>query len=145
MPNDSITAALNDLLAAEYRNIAPRLCESTVFVSQVSGDAFEIVRGMARASQDHCEALTALIRELGGEPVPRSLDVTTADLHYADLSQILPRITAAQLALVAIYRLASARVGVEPRAAKVVSRITERHKSDLKMLKALGEGAPEAS
>lgn len=145
MPNESIAAILNGLLAAEHRNIAPRLCESTVFVSQLSVDANEIVQGMARASRDHCEALTAVILELGGEPVPRGLDVATADLHFLDLSHVLPRFIAAHLSLVAVYRLASSRVGDEPRAASVVSRITGRHRSDLRMLQALGEGVPEVS
>lgn len=134
MPSDAVIAVLNELLVAERRNLAPRLCESILFVSRQTATARELVEGMARLSRDHCESLAALIRELGAEPGLRGPDMATADLHFQALCHALPRLLSAHKALLGTYRIASLKVSEEPRAADVLARIMERHTSDLQAL-----------
>ncbi|MDO8629360.1 MAG: hypothetical protein Q7R41_02605, partial [Phycisphaerales bacterium] len=95
--NDApLIAVLNELLAAEQQNLAPRLFESTLFVSRLDVEAYDVVRAMAQACREHCAALTELILEFGGQPAPRTGDVTTADLHFLELHYVLPRLIADQ-------------------------------------------------
>ncbi len=137
MPTETTLAVLNELLAAEHGNLAPRLFESTVFVSPLTVEAHEVVRGMVEAAREHCAALTSLIRELGGEPWPRGLDAATADLHYQRLNHLLPRLIAAHQTLLRTYKIAAGSVGEKRRAVELIERIIDRHEADLRMLQTL--------
>ena len=127
-------AVLNELLVAEQCHPARRLCESTVFVSDLGSEEEGAVRALVEASTGHCGELTSLIRRLGGEPGPRGIDVMTGDLHFQELGGAVPRVISEQGHLIALYQRASERLGDEPEAAAIVGRIVERHRTDLSAL-----------
>jgi len=136
--NDTLPiAVLNELLIAEQQNLAPRLFESTLFVSRLDVEAYNVVRAMAEACREHCAALTELILDLGGQPAPRTGDVTTADLHFLELHYVLSRLIAEQRFLESKYAIAAPRVSAEPRAAALVSRVLDRHRRDLARIESL--------
>jgi hypothetical protein len=136
--NDApLIAVLNELLAAEQQNLAPRLFESTLFVSRLDVEAYDVVRTMAQTCREHCSALTELILDLGGQPAPRTGDVTTADLHFLELHYVLPRLIADQRLLEHKYSVAAPRVAAEPGAAALVSRVLDRHRRDLVRIQSL--------
>ena len=137
MDGGLIVAILDELLTLEQRSLAPRLLESTVFVSDLSVAAFDVVRRMAHATGDHTAALTKLILDSGGIPGPRSSSLATADLHFQELQHILPRLVADQRASIRQYTLASQRLSDEPRALALVTRILQRHQQDLEKLREL--------
>ncbi len=138
MTNDTpVIVVLNELLAAEQQNLAPRLFESTLFVSRLDVEAYDVVRAMAQACREHCAALTELILDLGGQPAPRTGDVTTADLHFLELRHLLPRLIADQQTLERKYAVAAPRVAAQPRATALVIRVLDRHQRDLQQLRTL--------
>lgn len=137
MNDASLITVLNELLAAEQRNLAPRLFESTLFVSRLDVEAYDVVRTMAQACREHCAALTELILDLGGQPAPRTGDVTTADLHFLELHYVLPRLIADQRFLERKYAVAAPGVAAEPDAAALVSRVLDRHRRDLERIQSL--------
>jgi hypothetical protein len=130
-------AVLNELLAAEQQNLAPRLFESTLFVSRLDVEAYDVVRAMAQACREHCAALTELILDLGGQPAPRIGDVTTADLHFLELHYVLPRLIADQRFLEHKYAIAAPRLAADPGVAALVSRVLDRHRRDLGRIQSL--------
>ena len=133
---------LNELLVAEQCNPAGRLCESTVFVSELSSEAESVVRSMVDATAGHCAVLTTLIRRLGGEPGPRGNDVMTGDLHFQELGEAVPRVISEQGRLIDLYQRALERLGDEPEAAAVVSQIVEQHRADLSALERAVQSLP---
>lgn len=137
MDRTSLIAVLNDLLIAEQCSLAPRLFESTMFVSKLDIDLYQLVRSMAQSSRKHCAMLTEVILELGGQPVPRRVDVTTGDLHFLEVRSLIPRLLASQESLEQLYQQAGTRVGSEVRAASVVARILDRHREYLVRLRSL--------
>jgi len=134
-------AVLNDLLAAENRSLAPRLFESTVFVSRFDIDAHRLVQRMNRAAREHAASLTSLILDLGGEPNPLRLDVSTADLHFLELHAVLPRLIDDQSRVVRAYSRAGASLAHAPRVAAVVARFLAEHQQSLDALRATPKAA----
>ncbi len=133
----SILSVLNELLTRESQSLAPRLFESTVFVSRLSVAGHMAAQRIAEANARHGSALAALIAELGGVPEPRMGNVLTADLHFQEMHYVLPRLIANHEALIASYRLAAQRVTSEPAAVKLVSEILSTHERELSELHAL--------
>ncbi|MFH1108615.1 MAG: hypothetical protein V1790_05385 [Planctomycetota bacterium] len=134
MDRGLVVAILNELLTLEQRSLAPRLLESTVFVSDLSVAAFSLVQRMAHATGDHTAALTKLVLDSGGSPGPRSSSVATADLHFQELQHVLPRLIADQQALIRKYAIAAQRLADEPHALALATRILQRHQQDLERL-----------
>jgi hypothetical protein len=134
MDRGLVVAILDELLTLEQRSLAPRLLESTVFVSDLSVAAFGLVQRMAHATGDHAAALTKLILDCGGSPGPRGSSVTTADLHFQELQRVLPRLIADEQALIRKYAIAAQRLSDELRASALVTRILQRHQQDLEKL-----------
>jgi len=131
MEDHTVIDVLKDLLAAEQQSLAPRLFESTMFVSRLDAGAYEVVCSSAQASREHCGALTELILDLGGQPAPRLADSSTANLHYLELHHALPRLVVDQQSLERKYANAAPRVAGEPRASDLVNHILERRRQDL--------------
>ncbi len=129
-----VITVLNELLAAEQQSLAFRLFESAMFLSRLDVEAYDVVRSMADAAQDHGEALTKLILELGGEPAPRTGDVTTADLHFLELHYVLPRLISEQQRIQKACSVAASRLSTIPRCAAVIARVLDRHRQDLEKL-----------
>lgn len=134
---DVVIAALNDLLSAEQRNLAPRLVQADVFVSGMSVRASDVVRRMAETMRRNGEQLVELIFDLGGEPRPRPCDVSTAHLHYQELSYVLPDLIRAHEKLIRHYVDARSKVAGNTRATELVNRILNQHEHDLLSLKDL--------
>ncbi len=143
MDADSVIDALNEVLSCEQRSLAPRLFESTVFISRLSVDSWRVAESMLHSSHDHQAALTGLIGELGGVPGLRPCDVTTGDLHFQELRCVLPRLIASQEKLVASCRSVVERLGPDPRAVELVNSILARHEGDLASLRELHDAAPQ--
>lgn len=146
MDLDSVCAILNELLAAEQRAIAPRLFESTVFVSALSISEFPVVQRIVQQAQRNCERLTTKILECGGVPAPRLPVAAMANMHFQDLHHVVPLVIADQEALVRTYKAAAQQLAPEPGAAELVTRILELHFDELEELRRLLEetsnGAP---
>jgi len=137
MDQELVVAILDELLTLEQRSFAPRLLESTVFVSDLSVAAFSLVQRMAQATGDRIAALTKLILDSGGSPGPRSSFIVTADLHFQELQHVLPRLIADEQALIRKYAVAAQRLSDEPNASAIVTRILQRHQQDLQTLREL--------
>jgi hypothetical protein len=132
---DNVISMLNQLLGAEQCNLAPRLVQSEVFVSGMSVRASEVVHRMADTTRRNCEQLVDLIIDLGGEPRPRPCDVSAANLHYQELSYVLPQLVQAHEKLVRQYNEARPRLAGSQAASGLVSKILSHHESDLSSLK----------
>lgn len=142
MDNESVTDILNDLLAYESRSMLPRLGESTVFFSWASADDQRIVSSMAEEGTEHRAWLVQAIRDLGGEPFPVLADIHSTNLHYLDLSSVLPRTLQDGQHLLTLYESAAAQVGSNARAVSVIARITERLRCHVQQLGKLADQAP---
>ncbi|MHC4697452.1 MAG: hypothetical protein ACYTFA_11980 [Planctomycetota bacterium] len=130
MAEPAVVDILRELLVAEQGSLAPRLLESTVFVSDLAVDDLNAIKDMARAGEEHSAWLTELILSLGGAPVLREGDMTTADLHYQAVQCVLPRLVQDRESLVEHYTRVSDRVSEEPRATDLVARILSRHQEE---------------
>jgi len=136
MDNPIAAAALNHLLDAEQQSVVLRVAESTPFISLEEVTVGNIVRAMAQASRIHRAALTELILDLGGQPVPRRAVLLSGNLHYLDLQSMMPQLLQAQESLIALYKHLAPRLASEPGAAQQVNRIHARHEADLARLRA---------
>lgn len=138
MSDESVAAALNALLAAEQRAIAPRLFESTVFVSNASVTVAQLARRLASVSRSNQQALADQVISLGGVPALRRGDARSADLHYQELRAIVPRLVADYGRLVEQYRTAGPRVASDPASSALVARLLAVLDQELQALKDLG-------
>jgi bacterioferritin (cytochrome b1) len=137
MDPQKIVNVLNELLALEQVSLAPRLVQSTMFVSRLSVEDSHVVQNMARASEEHGAWLADAILQLGGVPGPRIADAQWANLHYQDVRNVLPRLLGDLEALIQKYALAAHYVTDEPRAAELLTRIRDRHRQELSTLRPL--------
>ncbi len=131
MEDQQAIAILRELLRREQCNVAIRFQESTVFISSLSTELQQAVAAFAAASVNYCESLTEVIRELGGEPGPRSGNLSSADFHFMELSIALPRFVQGHEALVGYYRSGAAKMGELPELSAFVSRIADEHQQEL--------------
>ncbi len=132
----AMTAAdvLAELLVQEQRLPARRLLEATLFVPRRAMSQSEIVQRIARDSAEHAVWLADAMTDLGGVSIPYADDATTADMHFQDITFVLPRLRVALEDLVSVYNRAAAFVGDEPHAAETVARILTRHRTHLSEL-----------
>jgi hypothetical protein len=147
---ESVCAILNELLAAEQRAIAPRLFESTVFVSRPSVAEYPVVLRIAKQARRNCEWLTQKVVEHRGVPAPRSPVANMANWHFQELHHVLPMVVADQEALVRTYKAAAQRLASEPNAVESVDRILDIHLRELDALRQLldiatGRAAPAST
>lgn len=138
-------AILNELLEAEHRALLPRLLEAKAFVTADRTADFESVRRMAGEHGEQMARLAETIIELGGEPVPRSADITSASFHYNRLPVLLPRVIADQEQLCRRYDQAIEALTDCGEAAEVAVEIAGRHRVHLEYLRRLAaEVAPRS-
>lgn len=135
MAIDSTIAILNELLAMEQQCIAVRLVESTMFVSSLSVRDNQLLRELSDKSTDHSRRLVDAILALGGSPGPRTVDASSADLHFQELHCVLPRLMADQQLLINCYRAAAASISDEVQAIDVIQAILQDHERGLEQLK----------
>ena len=138
MDDRATVGILNELLALERRSLPVRLLESTVFVSRLAVEDLVMVKKMARAGEQDAAWLADAILQRGGAPSPRVADAQSADLHFQELHQLLPRLVTDRQALIRKYELAAGRLGANPDAAAVISRILDHHRRELTLLQQPG-------
>lgn len=134
MDNRATVGILNELLALEQRSLAVRLLESTVFVSRLAVEDLKIVQQMAIAGRQHAAWLADVLQTHGSVPGPRIADAQSADLHFQELHQLLPRLVTDRRALIRKYELAANHLGANPDATGVVARILDQHRRELASL-----------
>lgn len=136
---------LNELLAAEQCNLVTSLMDSTMFVSHPSVDLYDAVSGMARASREHERWIAETVLRLGGVPGLRMVNVSPADLHFQEISAVLPRL--AEDRRILVQKFENARLHTtETRAVDVIGQILEHHREEYALLGRRGcEGAETAS
>lgn len=134
MDQEEVLRMLNELLNREQCSLALRLMESGVFVSSADVEAYSLVQRLARGATENAEALTNLILRLGGIPGPRYRDAHFADVHYLEARHLLPPLVKERRELVRLYEAGASRLGGEPAAAAVVTRILGGHRSGLESL-----------
>ena len=145
MDEQSVIAILKELLTLEQAAPAPRLFESTVFVSQLSVANWRITKRIADTNKKNCAMLVELIQGLGGTPGPRIRDVATADLHFQELRSVLPRLIAEQEALTAKYQTANRHVASHAKAASLIHQILKQHQDALIELRSLQENTVDVA
>jgi hypothetical protein len=130
---------LNELLALEKRNLLPRLKESTVFFTWASADEKRVVDRLTREQAEHESWLVGAINDLDGDPLPTWADIRSADIHYAEIHSLLPRLSRGAKELVAGYESAASEVAGNPVASQVVSRILQRTRAHADEIAGLAE------
>lgn len=134
MDNQAVIIVLNELLTLEQASPAPRLLESTVFVSRLSAVDWPVVKHIAGASQKHCAQLATLIQDLGGTPGLRYQKLTTSDLHFQELHSALPRLICEFETLISKYDSASQHVSTHAGASMLINDILNQHEASLQEL-----------
>lgn len=142
--NPPIIDILNELLAAEQRNVVTSLMESTLFVSHLSVSAHEVLRRMARSNHEHSQRLVEAILGQGGVPGVRLVTLKPADLHFQELSSVLPRVLADRRTLIGKYEVAQQRVK-EPNTATILAQILDRHRAEEVSLLAVDTAGAKAN
>ncbi len=126
---------LNTLYAAEKRSLLPRLPELFNFVTWVSADQFELIKRIVADQREHEAWLFDAIERCDGAVYPTGADLTTANLHYLDLSAVMPRVVASVESLARLYKDAEAVAAqLTPLAAETLRRIARRHERHLEQL-----------
>ena len=134
MANDQPSDILGELMTLEHNHLARRLLESTVFIPDACVADLRLVQRLAESSRRHEGELAGLIQERGGAVPLRRPDVDSADLHFQDLGSAMPRLIAAQEALVRAFVEATHRLGGDA-ACSAVSLMLTRHNKVLDELK----------
>ncbi len=142
--NPVIIDILNELLAAEQRNVVTSLMESTMFVSGLTVRANEVLRDIARSSKEHSQRLVEAILDQGGVPGVRLVTMAPADLHFQEVSVALPRVLADRQALIQKYERAQQRVQ-EPTTNAILVQVLDGHRTEEAALRALNSASATAS
>lgn len=136
MEHQAVITVLNELLTLEQASPAPRLLESTVFVSQLAAADSPVVQHIADDSQKHCSQLASLMQDLGGTPGLRSQDLMTSDLHFQELHSALPRLIREYETLISKYKSAAQHVSAHAGATSLINEILNQHEASLQELQA---------
>ena len=132
-----IVGILNELLLVERRNLARRLLEAEVFTPSAASGEARVLERLARSSWAHGAWLEGAISALGGVPGPRLPDASSADLHYQELTRVLPRLIDDHEALIRKYELAAERIPKGSEAEPVVQRVLSSHREGINALQGL--------
>ncbi len=138
-------AALNELFQAESASLLARLHESAPFVAPYSTALWAVVQPMtAQVIADQARLAETIVR-LGGSVAPRLPATWTGDLHYLELSRVLPRLIEDERRLAGVCRALAARVAGNRAAADAVHRVLLRHEDNLKRLGPFAEPPPHSA
>ena len=119
---------LNELLAAEWTSLLPRLVECSAFVPTTEAIDAQNVEQMASAQQACVGRLAETLLDLGGEPRPFTGDIAFARFHYVDLDTLLPYALAGEEALASKYQAALDELSGCPQAIAMVAEIGTQHR-----------------
>ena len=128
---------VQELLAAEQASIALRLAESTLFVAPPSAAEASALGRIAGEINEHSAWLVDVLARAGRSPGPRIRNLSTADLHFQEISFALPRLTADLTRLAHLCERAATEVASDQAVTAVVARMTERHRKHVETLEAL--------
>jgi rubrerythrin len=134
MADEAIIEILNELLHHGSRSLLSRLNESTVFVTWASAGEHRDVSAMIDEEMEHRAWLAEAIFDLGGEPFPVSPDIRTSNVHYLELSYLLPKVLEDRKRSLAIYESAAEQVASNERAAAVIAEIISRKRRHVERL-----------
>jgi len=148
MDRQMLVGRLNDLLGMELRGLLGRLDEVHSFVEPEAVAALPVFEQILADERDHRRRLTEAVAELGGVPRPRTIEMTTARVHYLGARYLLPLLIAEKRKRVAAYEQAAAEISSLPapgvggqsgqsRVAALVGGILARHQAHLEQLEAL--------
>lgn len=131
MDSQQTISILNELIRAEQAGIAPRLLESTVFVSRASVQVSDLVHRITRCGTENFETLSKLVIARGGSPALRGGDLRSADLHFQEISSTLPRLVEGETSLVFKYEQAANHLTHDAELTSIVTRLGEGHRDAL--------------
>lgn len=134
MNNERAIRILNALLERESRSVLPRIREANPFVTWASAAERRMIDDMIREETEHRAWLVDAIRDLGGEPLPVSADIASTNIHFLDLSYVLPTVLEDRTRVLTAYETAASQAGTSPLAADVIARITDRHRRQIDRL-----------
>ena len=132
MASERVVDTLNNLLAAEYASILPRLRQSDPFVSLSAAADRTEAQGLMQDNQRHEGELSNLIMDLRGAPVPPAYDIDTTGYHYVTLEYLVPQIIQSVQSLIASYT--SAGSTGHAKADALISRNLDDYQRRLKSL-----------
>jgi len=124
MSHQNAVDALNDLLAAEYESLIPRLAQADPYVSWPAADDRALIEQMLADVEAHKRDLTQLILKLRGSPVPPRYSTETGGLHYVQLSYLMPAVIQSVREMIAAYESAG------PTGSAEADALNARHLAD---------------
>ena len=120
---------LNRLLRAEYGSMLFRLHEASPHVTWTSAGDRLLIDRMMNDERTHERELIDAILDRRGAPAPRNFPTNTGEVHYLDLTYLMPQVLASKRELVRIYE--SAGNTGDPAADALRSRILDNHRRHL--------------
>lgn len=141
MADETVIEILNELLQHESRSLLPRLKESIVFVTWASAGEHRDVGAMIDEEMEHRAWLAEAIGDLGGDPLPGSADIRSSNVHYLELSYVLPQVLVERRRSLTFYESAAEQLSSNERAAAVVAKIVARKRRHVERLSELTEKA----
>ena len=106
MSDEQTIEILNRLLQAEYANLIPRLGEGEPFVGLPAVQGRAVLARLVADGEVHQRDLAELILRLHGAPISPRRSMASGNIHYIDLTHLLPDIVAAVRELVETYESA---------------------------------------
>jgi hypothetical protein len=116
---------------AEHGSLIQRLAEAEAHVSWPAAGDHLIVEQMLKETKDHQQSLANMILDLRGAIRPPYYPTELGEVHYLELSFLMPRVIANVRKLVTLYESAGVR---NSDAAVLVNRILGDHRRHLEQL-----------
>lgn len=123
--------ALNRLFKAEQGSLIQRLAEAGSHVSWPAAGDHLIVQQMLKETKDHQQSVARMIGDLRGALQPPYYPTDLGEVHYLELSFLMPRVITNVRNLVKLYESAGVR---NSDAASLVNRILGDHRRHLEQL-----------
>ncbi len=122
---------LNELLDHESKSVLPRIGESELFTTWASADEHRIISRMIEEEKDARARLVETIRDLGSDPLPVTADIASTNIHYLDLSYVLPAILNDRKRVLSAYQSAASQTGTSALAAQTIAEIMDCHQRQI--------------
>ena len=145
-PPVAVIDVLNSLLEAEQNSVFRFMGEGSPYLSRASADVRRPLQEMVEANRRYVMELGSMIQRLGGEPVPRRLQMEEQYLAFLSLKFLLPKLVDEKVLILQRYENALKRVADGP---PEVIDLLRRHQADcrdmLEKLKKASEDVIAAS
>jgi hypothetical protein len=137
MADPNIIRSVDHLLAVESTSLLERLAESASYVATAGADDATAIAEMIEDAKQNTRSLVELLDVLDAAPGPRRVDTSSADIHFARIETVIPRLIADKQWLIREYEAVAIKVASEPRASEVVASGLNRHRAHLKRLQTI--------